>query len=336
MKIREIAELVNGEVVGDSETEITGIAALASAKSGDISFFNGTSEVATNASCIFVPPGFETIEIASLIRVANPKLAFANAAEIICPPDERTGWHISAHIAPDSDVNAAFIGPFVSIGEGTTVGDATEIHAGSQIGQNVTLGSGTVIYPNCVIYDGTVIGENCVIHAGTVIGADGFGYVRDETGEQIKFPQVGTVVIEGNVEIGANSCIDRGSLGETRIGEGTKLDNLVQIAHNVQVGKHCIIAALTGISGSSILEDDVVLAGQVGIADHVTLKRGVVIGAKSAVFPNKIVHPGVWCGVPVQRIGDYKRQHAILKGVERLKDRIEEIERRLALANEPK
>jgi len=195
------------------------------------------------------------------------------------------------------------------------------------------VGSGTVIHPNCVIYDGAIIGDNCVIHAGTVIGGDGFGYVRDDDGTQIKFPQVGTVVIEDNVEVGANSCIDRGSLDETRIGEGTKIDNLVQIAHNVQIGKRCIVAALTGISGSSTLEDDVVLAGQVGLADHVTLKKGVVIGAKSAVFPNKIVHSGVWCGVPVQRIDDYKRQHAILKGIERLKDRVDEIARRLAMAN---
>lgn len=336
MKIREIAELVNGEVVGNDEAEITGIAALASAKSGDISFFNGSTDLTTKASCIFVNVDFETLEKVTLIRVPNPKLAFAKAAQIVSPRDEHSGWHISAHIPPDSDVNAGFIGPFVSIGEGTSVGDATEIQAGSQIGQNVSIGMGTVIHPNCVIYDGAIVGDNCVIHAGTVIGADGFGYVRDETGEQVKFPQVGTVVIEDNVEIGANSCVDRGSLGETLIGEGTKIDNLVQIAHNVQIGKNCIIAALTGISGSSTLDDDVVLAGQVGIADHVTLKKGVVIGAKSAVFPNKIVHSGFWCGIPVQRVDDFKRQHAILKGVERLKGRVDEIERRFALASETK
>lgn len=330
MKVREIAELIGGELVGNGDIEITGIAELTAAKSGDIAFYTkATFDSETNASCVFVPLDCDVGPALSVIRVANPKLAFSRIASKINRPNQRRGWHGSSIISTNANVNASFIGAFVSIGDDSLVGESSEIHDGTKIGRNVTIGTGTIIHPNCVICDGAVIGSNCVIRAGVVIGADGFGYVPNDSGEHIKFPQVGTVVIEDDVEIGANSCIDRGSLGETRVGEGTKIDNLVQIAHNVQIGKRCIIAALSGISGSSVLEDEVVLAGQVGIADHVVLKSGVTIGAKSAVFPNKIVSAGVWCGVPVQRIDDYKRQHAILKSVGRLKDQVRDLARKV-------
>jgi UDP-3-O-[3-hydroxymyristoyl] glucosamine N-acyltransferase len=169
-----------------------------------------------------------------------------------------------------------------------------------------------------------------ILHAGVVIGADGFGYVRDDE-NYVKFPQFGTIVIEDDVEIGANSCVDRAALrGETRIGRGTKIDNLVQIAHNVTIGERVIIAALTGISGSVVIEDDVVLAGQVGIADHVRIKKGAKIGAKSAVFPHKILRAGVWSGVPVQPIEDYKREHAMIRALPRLREEVKELRRQIA------
>ncbi|MEP6787216.1 MAG: UDP-3-O-(3-hydroxymyristoyl)glucosamine N-acyltransferase, partial [Acidobacteriota bacterium] len=170
---------------------------------------------------------------------------------------------------------------------------------------------------------------DCVIHAGTIIGADGFGYVRDENGVYHKFPQIGTVVIEDNVEIGANSCIDRGALGETRIGEGTKIDNLVQIAHNVQIGKRVIIAAQTGISGSTVIEDDCVIGGQVGMGDHARIQSGAIIGSQAGVLPGKIVRPGIWWGTPVQPLDEYKRQNALLKGIGRLKEEVRDLRARL-------
>ncbi len=180
---------------------------------------------------------------------------------------------------------------------------------------------------SCVIVppESETLATNVVLHPGVVIGADGFGYVQDESRRHAKFPQIGSVVIENDVEIGANTCIDRGALKDTRIGEGTKIDNLCQIAHNVQIGKRCVIAAMCGISGSSVLEDDVVLAGQVGIADHVVLKSGVTIGAKSAVFPNKVVRAGFWAGIPIRPIEDYKRQTALLSGLERLSQRVRQL-----------
>ncbi|MGQ0542281.1 MAG: UDP-3-O-(3-hydroxymyristoyl)glucosamine N-acyltransferase, partial [Blastocatellia bacterium] len=195
---------------------------------------------------------------------------------------------------------------------------------------NVEIGKCSIIYSNCVIYDGVSIGNDCVVHSGSIIGADGFGYVRDESGNYHKFPQIGTVVIEDNVEIGANTCIDRGALGETRIGEGTKIDNLVQVGHNVQIGKRCVIAAQTGISGSTIIEDDCVIGGQVGFGDHARVMSGAVIGSQAGVLPGKIVRPGVWWGTPIQPLEDYKRQNAHMKGLERLKAELKELKKALA------
>jgi len=157
-----------------------------------------------------------------------------------------------------------------------------------------------------------------------VIGADGFGYVRDKD-RYIKFPQIGTAIIEDDVEIGANSCVDRGALGVTRIGKGSKIDNLVQIAHNVQIGKRVIIAAQTGISGSTVIEDDCVIGGQVGMGDHARVQSGAVIGSQAGVLPGKIVRPGVWWGTPVQPLEEYKRQNAHIKGISRLKDELKKL-----------
>jgi UDP-3-O-[3-hydroxymyristoyl] glucosamine N-acyltransferase len=317
MLTKEIAEFINGELIGDGSVEITRVADISKATENEISFIEKDVK-STNASCVIVHEHFIEILNCPIIKVKNPKLAFAKIAKILHQNNSKTGWHQSSFIGENSDVRAAFIGAFVSIGENTTIGETSEIHDGVRIGKNVLIGKGTIIYPNCVIYDNVSIGNDCVIHAGTVIGADGFGYVRDEN-EYVKFPQIGKVFIEDNVEIGANCCIDRGALGETRIGEGTKIDNLCQIAHNVKIGRNVVMAALTGISGSSIIEDDVIIAGQVGIADHVTIKKGAIIGAKSAVFPNKIVRAGVWCGIPIQKLEDYKLINAELKRLIRKK-----------------
>lgn len=330
MKVREIADIIAAELFGDGDIEITGIASLKNATHGDLAFSESPDiSFETGASCVILPTGSTNELGKAQLRVDDPKLEFSRVSALLIERPKQREWHKTAAIAHNADVRASFVGAFVTIGEGSTVGEGTEIGSGVQIGRSVIIGKNTVLHPNCVIYDGAMIGNDCVIHAGAVIGADGFGYVRDKSGEHLKFPQVGSVVVENNVEVGANSCIDRGSLGETRIGEGTKIDNLVQIAHNVKIGKRCIIVSLTGISGSSVLEDDVVLAGQVGIADHVVLKSGVTIGAKSAVFPNKVIHSGFWCGIPVQRINDYKRQHAMLKGLGRLKQQIRDLKSRL-------
>lgn len=332
MKAREIAELVDGELIGEGDVEITRAAELSVAGSGDLAFISSVnnSTVETGASCILVPESYASNYIPCMIKVRDPKLAFARAAHQLHPRKRRSGIHPSAVLEASSEVHAAFVGAFASVGGGCFIGNDVEVHEGVRIDENVTIGDRTVLHANVVISDNTVIGDDCVIHAGTVIGADGFGYVPDESGERVKFPQIGTVVIEDNVEIGANSCVDRGALGETRIGKGTKIDNLVQIAHNVSIGKRCVIAALTGISGSVVIEDDCVLGGQVGVADHVHIKKGAVIGARSAIFPGKIVGPGVWAGSPIQPLDKYKRQNARMKGLDRLADEVKRLAALLA------
>lgn len=334
MKIAEIAKKTNGEIIGNAEFVINRVANLETARTNEISFIEKTDdpklvELAgqTKAGCLFVPENADLELPCTAIRVKNPKLAFAKIAAVLHPPKYREPEiHGLALVAGNAEIaNDVFIGAFVCIGENSSIGNGTQIRAGAKIGDNVKIGEHCVIHPNVFIEDNVTIGNRVILHAGVIIGADGFGYVRDEQ-SHVKFPQIGTVIIEDDVEIGANSCVDRGALGATRIGAGTKIDNLVQIAHNVEIGKRVIIAALTGISGSVKIEDDVVLAGQVGIADHVKISAGAVIGAKSAVFPGKIIRPGgVWMGIPVQSLEDYKQQHALIKSLPRLKDEIKQL-----------
>jgi UDP-3-O-[3-hydroxymyristoyl] glucosamine N-acyltransferase len=331
MKAREIADLVGGELHGDGEVEITSVADIESAGEDQLAFFHGKeSRPHSNAACIILSAGSDAADHPSVIKVSDPKLAFSLAARQLHPRAARTGWHDTAVVPDGHDVRASYIGAFVTIGAGAVVGESSEIGEAVSIGRNVTIGVRTVIHPRVVIYDNVEIGDDCVIHSGAVIGADGFGYVKDESGEYHKFPQIGTVVIEDNVEIGANTCIDRGALGETRIGEGTKIDNLVQVGHNVQIGKRCVIASQTGISGSTVIEDDCVIGGQVGFGDHARVKSGAVIGSQAGVLPGKIVRPGVWWGTPVQPLDEYKRQNAHVKGLERLKADVKDLKRKLS------
>ena len=331
MKIRDIAELVSGELIGDGDVEVKRVAKLSSAVNGELAFVDKVGgDPASDASCVIVPMELEIISPGNFIRVRNPKLAITLAAKKLRSWEPRFDESKPA-IAESADVRTAYIGSFVTVGENSFIGEGCEIGDGVRIGRNVTVKRSTVIYPNCVIYDGVEIGCDCVVHAGTVLGSDGFGYVCDENGEHQQFPQLGTLVIENNVEIGANCTIDRGSLGETRIGTGTKIDNLVHVAHNVEIGRRVLIAGQSGIAGSSTIGDDVVIAGQVGISDHVRIESGAVIGAKSVVFPNKVIKKGVWSGIPVQPKDEYKTQLAQLRGIGRLRESVRRIQKHLGL-----
>ena len=329
MTTQEIADLLSAELVGDGTVEINGVAALASAGTGEIAFVEKTEgEVASNASCLIVRPDHSAKVSTVLIKVNDPKLAFARVAAVLHPQPKHVSMiHPSALVRDSARIaDDVFIGPFVCVDENSTVGSGTELRAATIVGKNVSIGRNCVLHFNVIIEDNCTIGDNVILHSGVVIGSDGFGYVRDRD-EYVKFPQIGTVVIENNVEIGANSCIDRGALGETRIGEGTKIDNLVQIAHNVQIGKRVVIAAQTGISGSTVIEDDCVIGGQVGMGDHALVKSGAIIGSQAGVLPGKIVRPGIWWGTPVQPLDEYKRQNAHLKGLERLKNDVKELKK---------
>ncbi len=334
MKAREIAEFVDGELKGDAEAEITSVADLENAGVTQVAFSDKQIEdLTTSASCLIVS---NTVSIPASIRstlivVKNPRLSFARVAALLHPRKHREPEvHSSAIIAGTAKLGSnVFIGAFTCVGENSTIGDGTQIRAGAKIGDDVTVGQNCVIHPNVFIEDGCTVGSDVILHAGVIIGADGFGYVKDDSGQYNKFPQIGTVVIEDNVEIGANTCVDRGALGETRVGAGTKIDNLVQVGHNVVVGKRCVIAAQTGISGSTVIEDDCVIGGQVGFGDHARVKSGAIIGSQAGILPGKIVRPGVWWGTPIQPLDEYKRQNAHVKGLERLKADVRELKRKL-------
>ena len=331
--VKTLSELVHGIVRGDNSLLIRGVAALESAANGDIAYVEDEKffEAArhSKASCLIVPED-APIEFSSRIEVENPKLAFALIAEILHPPKQRDPEiHQSAVIAESAEIALhVFIGAFVCIGENSTVGSGTQIRAGAKIGDNVTIGNDCVIHPNVFLEDGVTIGNRVILHAGVVIGADGFGYVRDDMGYH-KFPQIGTVIIEDDVELGANTTVDRGALGRTRIGKGTKLDNLVHVGHNCDIGERVVIAAQTGISGSVTIEDDCVIGGQVGFGDHIRVQSGAVIGSKAGVLPGKIVRPGVWWGIPIQPLDEYKRLNAHISRVPQVREELKKLQDRV-------
>jgi UDP-3-O-[3-hydroxymyristoyl] glucosamine N-acyltransferase len=344
--IAELNERVGGRLIGDGSIHVERVAALKTAAAGEIAYVDDEKFFdagwASNASCLIVSPGF----VASLgelstqhefgpvmIEVPMPKLGFALVAELIHPQKRREPFvHPSAVIAESADIDlTVFIGPHVSIGEETRIGAGTCIEAGVVIGDHVSVGRDSVLHPGVTLYDHVTIGERVILHAGVVIGADGFGYVREggDKGEYHKFPQQGTVVIEDDVELGAHTCVDRGALGQTRIGRGTKIDNLVHVGHNCDIGERVVIAAQTGISGSVTIESDVVIGGQVGFGDHIRVLSGAVIGSKAGVLPGKIVRPGVWWGIPIQPLDEYKRLNAHLGRLPQMREEIKELKKRL-------
>ncbi|MDX6530563.1 MAG: UDP-3-O-[3-hydroxymyristoyl] glucosamine N-acyltransferase [Blastocatellia bacterium] len=343
--VSELAAHVGGRVVGDGGVPILRVASLDSAGEGDIAYVEEEKFFAaaanTKASCVISPLGAD-LKIPCRIEVKNPKLAFALMAEVLHPSRQRSAEiHHTAVISPSAKMGRdVFVGAFVTVGEDSIVGDRTQIRAGAKIGDHVKVGSDCLIHPNVFLEDGVTIGDRVVLHAGVVIGADGFGYVRGETGYH-KFPQIGTVTIEDDVELGANTCVDRAALGRTRIGRGTKIDNMVHVGHNCDIGERVVIAAQTGISGSVTIEDDCVIGGQVGFGDHIRVQSGAIIGSKAGILPGKIVRPGVWWGIPIQPLDEYKRLNAhisrlphVRKEIKELTKRVTELERALPTDDE--
>ncbi len=252
-----------------------------------------------------------------LLIARHPRLAFARAARFLCPaPGRSPGVHPSAVVQVSARLGKdVMVAERAVIGEKAEIGDRTWIGAGAVIGAEVHIGSDCEIYPNVTIYPGAQIGDRVMVHAGAVLGADGFGYVRDPaTGRYEKFPQVGRLEIGDDVEIGANSTIDRGALEVTRIGRGAKIDNLVHIGHNCQIGEDVVIAAQTGLSGSIVIEKDVVLGGQVGIGEHARIEEGVMLGGQGGILPHKVLRgKGVaFWGTPARPVREYLKQLAAL------------------------
>jgi UDP-3-O-[3-hydroxymyristoyl] glucosamine N-acyltransferase len=319
--VRQLAELVHGHVHGDGELVITAARPLTEAQPGDITFIENEKHASQleqcRASAVVVPLSVSATGLAH-IRVADPLAAFVaivrhlhgRAEPTPVGIDPRASIHATARVGSDSNLF-----PFAVIGEGSVLGARCQIHSGAVVGRYCRLADDVVLHPNVVLYDGTVLGNRVIVHANSVIGADGFGY-RLQQGRHTKVPQLGHVEIGDDVEVGACTTIDRGTFQATRVGEGTKIDNLVQVAHNCQIGRHNLFVSQMGIAGSSSTGDYVVIAGQVGITDHVHIGERTVIGAKAGV--TKDVPPGQrLLGAPATPERDQKR---ILMSLEKLPD----------------
>jgi len=332
MKIRELARLLGGTLRGEADREVQEVAGLRTAAPGELAFAEDAKSLelaaASQAGCILVPPEC-TVAGRTTIEVANPKQAFVRAAQILCPPRKfPPGVHPTAVIAPDARLaEDVVVRPCVVIESGVEVGQGTYLGAGVCLGEGARVGACCTLYPRVSVYPGAKIGNRVILHSGVVVGSDGFGYVFAEDRYE-KFPQRGGVVIEDDVEIGSNSTVDRGSLGVTVIGQGTKIDNLVQIAHNVTVGRHCVIAAQTGISGSAEIGDYVVMGGQVGVADYVRIEEGAMIGGQAGVFRTIRKRSKVW-GTPARPLDEFKEVYAQLARLPSLARQVKEISRQL-------
>ncbi len=330
-----LAALVGGQVVGTpgAGIPITGVASLAEAIEGQIAFFGnpkyGAALRASKASAVLVPLDFEGDTAAIQIKVANPSLAFARVLESFVPPPIAfpPGVHPSAVVAADAELGEGVsIQPFVVVEPGARVGRGSFLGAHSYVGHGVTIGADCRIHPNVTLREGCILGDRVILHSGTVVGSDGFGY-ETLNGRHVKIPQTGIVQIDDDVEIGANTAIDRARFGKTWIQEGAKIDNLVQIAHNVVIGKHSIIVSQTGISGSSRLGQYVTLAGQVGLVGHIEIGDHGVIAAKSGVSKN-VPKEEVWFGYPATKLSEQKERLANINRLSKLFARVKTLEQR--------
>jgi len=333
--VTEIAKHLEGEVLGDGQTRLNAFAPVDRAKAGDLTFAENEEFFAkaeqSLASAVIVSGVNASNNGKVLIRVKNARVAFARALSLFFPePALPPGSHPSATVAASASVHkTAYVGPNCVIGERVKLGAGVVLHGGVVVADDCEIGDGTVLFPNVTLYPRSQLGQRGRIHAGAVIGSDGFGYVLDG-GLHRKIPQVGNVIIGDDVEIGANATIDRGALGPTVIGKGTKIDNLVQIAHNVQIGEHCIVISQAGVAGSTKLGNYVILAGQAGVAGHLKLGNKVTVGAQAGVMTD-IPDGQMWLGSPAQPDKQTKRQMIAAQHLPQLLRRFKKVEKKLGL-----
>src|ERR1039458_9832275 len=324
--LRDLAEKLGCRLLGDNSITVTSVSSLQSATSHSLVFVEDAQHLDTalrsSAAAVivgeFAAGDFAASATASkpILISPQPRLPFARAARLLRDADGNRVIHPSAIVPASAEIgkNVA-IGPRAILGEHVKIGDGTTIGSGSVISAEVVIGSHCRLDPNVTVYPGTPLGDRVMVQAGAVLGSEGFGYVRDsQTGRYEQSPQIGRLVIEDDVEIGANSTIDRGALDETRVRRGTKIDNLVHIGHNVQIGQNVVIAAQTGLSGSVIVEDNVIIGGQVGIADHVRIEEGAILGAQSGIPTRKVIRGKgvVFWGTPARPIREYLKELAFL------------------------
>jgi UDP-3-O-[3-hydroxymyristoyl] glucosamine N-acyltransferase len=335
MKLSEIAEKINGVLDGDGAVEIRGVAAIDRATSSEISFVANpkyaSTAAATKAAAVIVSEDWSADCPVALIRVKNPDAAFAAAAQLFYTPVPAPlpGVHPSAIVADDVLLGAGVsIGPHCVIERGVRIGANTVISAQCYIGHQSRIGSDCFFYPQVSLREEVQIGSRVILHNGTVVGSDGFGYSVGKDGVRTKIPQIGTVVIEDDVELGANVCVDRARFGQTRIGKGTKIDNLVQIAHNVVIGEHSVMCGQSGTSGSTTIGSRVILAGQAGLAGHLKVHDGAIVGAQAGVM-NDIEANAFVIGSPAMPHMKFKKSVANTLLLPKLKERVVALEKKV-------
>ncbi len=334
MTLSELAERLHCRLEGDGSVNVYRVAGIEDAGPGDLTFLANPKYAAklpaTSASAVIVDDSVGTAPC-PMLRTARPYLALADAVALLTPP-ARLVTGISPLAAIDSTAELGpdvAVGPFVSVGARARIGARTVVASHVAIGEGVLIGCDCVIHAHVSIREAVVIGDRVVLQDGAVIGSDGFGFARRPDGSHQKIPQVGGVVIEDDVEIGAHSAIDRPAVGETRIGAGTKIDNLVQVAHGVKIGRNALLASQSGVAGSTVLEDNVVLAGQVGVTGHVRLGRGAVVGAKSAVTRDLEASRHV-TGIPAVDVDQWRESTVLLRRLPELRQTLLDLEARLA------
>ncbi|MDI6744678.1 MAG: UDP-3-O-(3-hydroxymyristoyl)glucosamine N-acyltransferase [Thermodesulfovibrionales bacterium] len=328
MKLREIAEMLGGELAGGPDIEIKGAAGISDAEGGDITFLSTAKLIGecieSNASAVIVKDTVPEIKKPQ-IKVSNPQYAFARLLEYFyVKPFMASGISDGAYVSDKAKIGEdVSVYPMVFVSDSASIGNRTVIYPGVFIGENSSVEDECIIYPNVIIRENIKVGSRVIIHSGAVIGSDGFGYVM-EKGVHYKIPQVGGVIIGDDVEIGANVTIDRATTGNTIIGKGTKIDNLVQIAHNVKIGENSVIAAQTGVAGSTEIGNYVVFGGQVGVADHAKIDDGVMVGAQSGAMGH--VKKGIYSGSPMIPHRDWLKSIVIFAKLPELNKRIKELE----------
>ncbi len=341
LKVAQIAALCRAEFEGDGERLIHGANALEQAKLDELSFA-GTGKVLelakrSSAGCLLVSEDFPHRGPWAIIRVPQPRASFAQVLSVLyAVPKPEAILHPTAIIDPTAKLGAdVTVGALAVIGANTTVGSSCNIGSGCVVGEHVSIGEGATLHANVTVYRNVQIGSRVIVHSGCVIGADGFGFARTAQGYQ-KFPQVGTVVIGDDVELGANTCVDRAALGRTVIGNGSKLDNLVHVAHNVQIGCNVVIAAQTGFSGGVIVGDDAVVGGQVGIGDKAIIDSGAVVGSGSGILTGARVRSGeaVW-GTPARPLRQYLKGLAHVSRLGEFRSELKELKQQLHALRKP-
>ena len=341
LKLKEIAARLGCRLEGDGDVEIHGVSGLERASRGELTFFANRKYAealkTTKASGVIVAEkdDAEIPDGVALVRATDPYFAFARAVELFAPPRTAPpGIHRLADVASSASIaEDASVAAFVSIGDGVRIGARTIVYPHVTIGPGAVVGDDCVIHARVSIREGVVIGSRVVVQDGAVIGSDGFGFAHRPDGTHHKIPQIGGVVVEDDVEIGANAAIDRPAVGETRIGAGTKIDNLVQVAHGVTIGRDVLLAAQVGIAGSTTIEDRVTLAGQVGVAGHLTLGKGVVATAQSGI-PNSVDAGSFVSGYPAIDNREWLKASAIFRRLPELKKLLTDLQRRLEALEE--